>query len=409
MDSGGRGNDNGRGHPRHYLTPEGKKMDKSPSLHGMHAQSSTETSGLGETITSGFSSQDSVLSGKDLDTNFSTTDVSVIKNLKTHTATETSPSNVGEVARIGRKPNIRQNTTRNKNHAQIPVTNEIEEDMYINQTNFDALFMQSAAENARGDDSGTRMTSSGPPNSQRDHIEEWERGGSMRSSIRSHSSIGSFRSRNGSRKSPRRFLGAGTNSTWMKWSEERRASYRRRIELLDKPKVDTERVTTPIKKARQECLKFVHPDLEKNYLSEDDINDLKRHKQQQYYTYSVIEKSKKGRYPVRTEVHLTVAEWNIVNGFWQHNLFQRTRYVGVAISFFTLILQILCITSNQWISYTRHTIYGKLDVHEGLYTFCLTNRSKSAAGEECKYVLGGKSFHGYIIFNVKIMPQNMCG
>lgn len=357
MDSSGRSNDDNRGHPRHFLTPDGKKMDKSPSLHGMHAQSSTETSGLGETITSGFSSQDSVLSGKDLEHyNNSSTDATVVRNPKSVSVTDES---IRGVTRIGRKPVIRPIGTQKKSYAPVPATADVnDEDMFINQTNFDALFMQSAAEAARVDENNvtSRMTSSGQTNShQRDPIDEWERGGSVRSSIRSHSSIGSFRSRNGSRKSPRRFLGVGTKSTWMKWSEERRASYRRRIELLDKPKVDTDRVTTPIKKARQECLKFVHPDLEKNYLSEDDINDLKRHKQQQYYTYSVIEKSKKGRYPVRTEVHLTVAEWNIINDFWQHNLFQRTRYVGVAISFFTLILQILSITSTQWISYTRHT------------------------------------------------------
>ena len=43
--------------------------------------------------------------------------------------------------------------------------------------------------------------------------------------------------------------------------------------------------------------------------------------------------------------------------------------------------------------------YGTLDIHEGLYTFCLTNRSKGTV-DECKFVFGGKTFNLFIyLFN----------
>ncbi|CAL1532611.1 unnamed protein product, partial [Lymnaea stagnalis] len=55
--------------------------------------------------------------------------------------------------------------------------------------------------------------------------EEWERRGS-KSSNRSHPSN---RSGGGAK-----FLGVNTESAWTKWSRERRASYRRRIEKLER-------------------------------------------------------------------------------------------------------------------------------------------------------------------------------
>ncbi len=54
----------GRDSGRQFLSPENTNIERAPSLHGLHAQSSTETSGLGETVTSGFSSQESIHSLK---------------------------------------------------------------------------------------------------------------------------------------------------------------------------------------------------------------------------------------------------------------------------------------------------------------------------------------------------------
>lgn len=60
-----------------FLTPDGGGFDKSPSLHKLPQQSSTETSGLGETLTSGFSSQESIRSTQSFTGERSTCDVIV--------------------------------------------------------------------------------------------------------------------------------------------------------------------------------------------------------------------------------------------------------------------------------------------------------------------------------------------
>ena len=176
-------------------------------------------------------------------------------------------------------------------------------------------------------------------------------------STKSRSSMGSFRSRSGSNRGSKRFLGRNMESAWTKWSKERRASFRRRLELLDKPDPEVpERASTPVKKARQEGLKFVHPDLESKYISEEDINYIQRHRQQRLQTYKVIEKSnKKSRFPPQHDLHhmrrLTVHELSVLSRFWEHRLFIRSRYVSILLSSITTILLIISICSSHWISY----------------------------------------------------------
>lgn len=176
-------------------------------------------------------------------------------------------------------------------------------------------------------------------------------------STKSRSSVGSFRSRSGSNRGSRKFLGRNMDSAWTKWSKERRASYRRRLELLGKPDPDVpERASTPVRKARQEGLKFVHPDLESKYISEEDINYIQRHRQQRLQTYKVIEKSnKKTRFPTQPDIHhmrrLTVHELSVLSRFWEHRIFIRSRYVSILFSIVTTILLITSICSSQWIKY----------------------------------------------------------
>lgn len=54
------------------------------------------------------------------------------------------------------------------------------------------------------------------------------------------------------------FLGRGTQSAWLRWSHERRASYRRKVEYLEKRQSDMERfrVSSPVRKARQESARL---------------------------------------------------------------------------------------------------------------------------------------------------------
>lgn len=179
---------------------------------------------------------------------------------------------------------------------------------------------------------------------------EWnkqKRGGS----IKSRSSQGSFRSRSGSTRRSRRFLGQ-KESQWMKWGEERRASFRRRMEKLQKPEPEIPRASTPIKKARQEGLVFIHPDLESKYISEDDINYINRHKHERLKTYKLIEKSKvKSHHHVHGINRLTAGELLILSRFWEHSVFTRSRYISILLSLATTVICILSICSTEWVTY----------------------------------------------------------
>lgn len=239
---------------------------------------------------------------------------------------------------------------------------------------FDDLFSQAGGGRHRagqgpagGAPSGRRSPSlvvTGPSGSpvqglQVDQInQEWERResrGSLRSNRSRSSHGGSFHSRSGSiRRHGSRFLAINPESAWSRWSRDRRASYRRRIELLDKPEQKLTRVSTPIRKARQEGLKFVHPDLEGTYLSEEDLNALRRHKQQKYHAIRVIEKNRKGKFRMKTKVHLTAEQWQVLGDFWEHPAFVRGRYVGLAFMLLTFLLMIISITNSNWVTYGEY-------------------------------------------------------
>ncbi|KAH9519954.1 hypothetical protein Btru_071345 [Bulinus truncatus] len=173
---------------------------------------------------------------------------------------------------------------------------------------------------------------------------EWERRGSK----------GSLRSHHSNKSSGPKFLGVTTESAWTKWSRDRRASYRRRLEKMERTEIETNevvRISTPVKKARQEGLKFVHPDLEARYLSEDDLNELRRHKQQQVHVMRVIERNRKNKFRMKTEVKLSAEQWHALQVFWEHTLFVRARYLGLVISILALIFMIVSIAKNDWLSH----------------------------------------------------------
>jgi len=62
----------------------------------------------------------------------------------------------------------------------------------------------------------------------------------------------------GSGGEERQFLGSNTQSAWLRWSHERRASYRRKVEYMEKRQSDMERfrVSSPVRKARQESARL---------------------------------------------------------------------------------------------------------------------------------------------------------
>lgn len=220
---------------------------------------------------------------------------------------------------------------------------------------------------------------------------EWDRRGS-RGSLRSQNSKssgggGSTRSRR--RSSISRFLGVRTESAWTKWSKDRRASYRRRAERLEnadsqEPELDINRVSTPVKKARQEGLKFVHPDLEERYLSADDMNELRRARQQQVHAMRVIEKSrKKSKFPMKAEVKLSEEEWHALQEFWEHRLFIQARFIGMLVSLVAISIVIASIASEAWISHSRHN--GSATITEGLWKNCTEVPNE---GESCSWTDG---------------------
>ncbi|KAL3862187.1 hypothetical protein ACJMK2_008174, partial [Sinanodonta woodiana] len=309
------GDGNGR---KHLLFPP--MLEKYPSLQRLHNQSSTETSGIGETITSSFSSQESIASIRSL------TEIERV-NGEGETVVENNLDAVPTSQQMQRSF-IKQTEDYGK---EITVTihdvnlpsssNLIQQASYEVEPDFDTLFSQGeVAANVLGID-GHRKQNNGTDHESRSRC----------SSIKSRTSIGSFRSRSGSNRASGKFLGVNTESTWMKWSHERMASNRRRTALLEQPKPkEKERASTPIRKARQEGLVFMHPDLEAKYLCEEDILHIQRHRQQRLKTYMAIENSsRKRRYPQHViSNNISEKEMEVLKLFWSHRLFVRSRYVS---------------------------------------------------------------------------------
>jgi hypothetical protein len=139
----------------------------------------------------------------------------------------------------------------------------------------------------------------------------------------------------------------------MKWGRERRQSFIRRLEKLENPpEPEIPRATTPVKKARQEGLMFIHPDLESKYITEDDINYIKRHKEERLKTCKLIEKSKVKLHHEKHDINrLSSNELMTLSRFWEHRVFVRARYVSILLSVVTIVIYVLSICSTQWVSY----------------------------------------------------------
>ena len=354
-----------------FLSPDNPQHETTPGLHGLHAQSSTETSGLGETMTSGFSSQESVNSAQGSTTQTTTTTTKT-RDLGGYSLTPEEARATRE--RINTRPRDRVNGTASgmksdqTKHGQSPThhPNHLpHQHHHHNHHNNSAKHVGGVSDNYEQLFTRERRDSLSPCvglhveniNDEWDKrsYEEWERHSSKgrRNSARS-SQGGSIKSKTSRRGST--FFGMNAESAWMKWSRERRASYQRRMQAMEKEK-DKERTSTPVKKARQEGLKFVHPDLEAKYLSEDDINELRRHQQEQFKTYKVIEKSKKKHKenPFKHDVKLTLNQWHVLNDFWDHDMFVHVRWMGLLVSLFSLVFLAVSTFNTFWLTYDTST------------------------------------------------------
>ncbi|XP_041377378.1 uncharacterized protein LOC121389795 [Gigantopelta aegis] len=366
------------GRTNKFLSPDKPQHETTtPGLHGLHAQSSTETSGLGETMTSGFSSQESVNSGQ-----------GSTAKARDHGGYSISPEEARATReKVNSRSRDRVNGTASgmksdhKKHGESTGSSHHHHHQQQHQqqqhnhhhnnnnnnnsggsgskhvgdvsNNYDQLFTRDRR-NSLSPCVGLHVENIDDEWDKRSY-EEWERHSSKgrRNSARS-SQGGSLKSKSSRRGSL--FFGIGGESAWMKWSRERRASFQRRIEMLANAEKAKQRTSTPVKKARQEGLKFMHPDLEAKYLSEDDINELRRHQQEKFRTYKVIEKGKKQhKDPFKSEVKLTLNQWHVLNDFWDHDVFVRLRWLGLFMSLLTLVFLAVSITNTYWLTYETGT------------------------------------------------------
>lgn len=388
------GNPGGGNNGRHYLSPDsGGCIDKSPSLQRIHQQSSTETSGLGA---SEFSSRESIHSNQSF--NDHKCDHGHLVRYKHAMVVPKEQKNLVSKSNPETKKEISPDT-------------EVKT-MFSDGPNFDDLFNQSRNTKTNSFDTGqngnyrprrlnydrnhnpgqhivddnSSHNQSQPENyrprrprsrSHKLEIEdenyEWTRKGS-KGSIKSHTSRGSFRSRSGSCKYK---LGHDFDSAWMKWGRARRESYQRKLEVPENEPIERERATTPIKKARQELIaQFVHPDLTEKYISEDDINYIRRHRQRQYQTYHAIEKTKKNKRLLSThsDIYLNAREWKILSSFWKHKVFRRSRYFSLFFVIISIIILSVSVASKKWIIYNTS---DDVDIYEGMWESCVENRTIS--------------------------------
>ncbi len=192
------------------------------------------------------------------------------------------------------------------------------------------------------------------------------------------------------------FLGKATQSTWLKWSQERRASLRKRLDNLEERQKEMERtrVTTPVLKARKESIMFVHPDLENSHLVEG-VDDVltgslpvvetgpepaamvdTQNNQQQPPLANALTTTDTNRHlfktrPKRTEpiskadVKLTLRQWNALMAYWDHDCFVHCRYSGSLLSLLAFILGIVSIADNRWIHFSGRSASSTLcDCHK---------------------------------------------
>lgn len=373
--AGNPGGNNGR----NYLSPDGAGcLDKSPSLQRIHQQSSTETSGLGA---SEFSSRESIHSNqsfndhkcdhghlgryrhamvvpKDKKSLVSKSSPEKKKDLSPDSEIRTmftdSPNfdDLFNQASSTRSPNSRSRNNNNNNYSQRQPERQRVNQTYGGSRNRSPSYQKNddrKEQNSKRNENETRNRNQRVPKFELqledDYLEWTRRRSGSRGSITSR---GSFRSRSGSNK----FLGQETDSAWMRWGRARRASIQRKLEVPEE--IPQERATTPIKKARQELTaQFVHPDLTDKYISEDDINYIRRHRQRQYQTYHTIEKSKKNvrLLSAHTDIYLSAREWKILSSFWKHKVFRRSRYFSLFFVILSIIVVCISVASDKWIIY----------------------------------------------------------
>ena len=202
------------------------------------------------------------------------------------------------------------------------------------------------------------------------------------------------------------FLGKATQSAWLKWSHERRASFKRRVEFMEQRQTELQRVrlSSPIRKARKESVRFVAKELEQEHLAvidptaavgpEDETSVYGQHPAFPFDIPPSTKKKKKvhskkaeassGGGGGGAETRLSLAQWNTLVAFWEHRLFVKLRCCGLLLGLAALACGVSSLANNQWSTYESQynaSLYG--------YTRAFADVSRARGGDLGG--LGGRS------------------
>lgn len=150
------------------------------------------------------------------------------------------------------------------------------------------------------------------------------------------------------------FLGKSTQSAWLRWSHERRASFKRKVEFIEQRQNELQRIRTssPVRKARKESMRFVSPELEDQHMSfNDDVTTLAHPAFSFEIPPTAAKKpSRKGNNEDKDDARLTLAQWNALVAFWEHGVFVRSRCLGFLLGLIAFCLIISGLSTSHWFS-----------------------------------------------------------
>jgi len=163
------------------------------------------------------------------------------------------------------------------------------------------------------------------------------------------------------------FAGLNANSAWLKWSQERRASFKRRLALIDKQQTEMEAamLSESVQKARKESQVFVSkPGSKEDVSGIEKGQDTKSTKSKTSDTDSaILQKELK---------HLAQAKMKDEVRFWNKREFRAGRIVGSLLSVPALALLCVCVQSNYWF-YTTPVGAVESYLHSGLWQECMSS------------------------------------
>lgn len=148
------------------------------------------------------------------------------------------------------------------------------------------------------------------------------------------------------------FLGKSTQSAWLRWSHERRASFKRKVEFIEQRQNELQRIrmSSPVRKARKESMRFVSPELEDQHLTCNGSDDVTLAHPAFPFEIPPPATKKVGRkQDDKEEAKLTLAQWNALVAFWEHDVFVRSRCIGLFFGLAALILIVVSLATSQWL------------------------------------------------------------